>query len=586
MGSDSSQWVFKAALLVLALVSIVTSIILYEVPESGYYYNLYLQLPRYFWALAILGLATSAVLAALLRGKGHLAKLAGLLVLVFFLQILLTPYFLGYLTDDRADAMYIPGEVHAIYSSGHFYQAYDKYPLVSILYSEIFMVVNVPYIRYLTLVPALFSVMFVFALYKILGEVGPEGRFITCLVLLMSVVYYGSYYQLILHPSWYAFTLSVLLIYLLISRRFMDTLSGELLIGIFVVTLPFAHPYYITDSIMFLAAMVVYSRIRERPYAKIYGTYLFVSTVIFLTWIIHNQAAYSSLQSILNALQHTYVAPAGVKGTEKASVLTRHDILAYAFGHVGRFSLILVLLPILFLFSRNKKRMFLSHGRLWYIINVLVAIQVSMLVLPIFAHNPDRYINVSYLSVALPMEVVIISKYVRWNRVLKGIALGFVVMALVTSVFALYYYPPISLRPNIGITSNEIVSTSFIFSHREHDVFVFSPHDEINVRYCEFRDLATWKACTYSNIRYTYWEVFPPRHFGYATHHRFTLLIPVDRAYIELTDYALQAYLYVPTFRRTHRITRADYRHMNADSHLDRVYTGLNVRVYLWSKSG
>lgn len=585
----------RVVLIVLSSLLTASSLLLIFSNPAGYSYNLYSQIPSKFWIVAIVSLIL--ILARLFIYHMNYNQVERkviwyiLIMLMFYVQILIIPYALEYILINRTDEMYIPGEIKNIFETSHFYQEYDKYPLVSILYSSLFIITKLSYIKYIILIPVIFSVLYVFSLWSIFRNAYTRNQDHLIFGVLLSFIYYVSFYHVSAHPAFYSFTLSVLLIYLILSDRFLKSSSGKLLVATILISLPFSHPYYVTTSLMFLGSLVVYEVVVKKiskVHFKTYLNYITLTLILFLMWIFYNPAASYEFSGIMNAIKNAYVEPATTEGLSKVSKLTEYEIGIFIFGYLGRFSIlaILITLLILSLIKREDFRHITSSNiKTWYVVLVLTTIQLILMFVPMFSHYPERHLNINYFSVAFPLGILLLASYSPNQRKLKKMIIFlFISIALIMSVFSIYMYPGISFRPNSGITSNEIISTGFIFTHKAKDIVIFSPYDQIAKRYCEFINLSTYHNCRYKNIKYLYQKVFPDKHFGYTEFGRFTILVPISNAYILLSDYALQTYFNIPPYQRTQRLSKADYFRMNSDRSLDKIYSGLNIRIYLYQK--
>ncbi len=520
-----------------------------------------------------------------------------LALLILYIQILFIPHFLGYVLINRADGMYVPGEVYTIMNYGKFYQKYDKYPMVSILYSIIFEITNTKdYRRYIMLIPPLFSLLFIFSLTKIfnmfeqLRDKEDKNKNMKTFGFLFSFVYYAGFYHDSVHPAFYAFTLSVLLVYLTLSRKFVKSIPGKVLTFIILISLPFSHPYYVTAGLMFLAALAIYAKIdkRYKEYSNTYLLYLSITLIIFVTWIFKNIAAYNALNQILKGIENAYIQPAFTEGVHQAIHLTFYEIIIYVLGYLGRYSIpgLIAISGVTYLIIRRSlRRILILNVHRMYVISVLIVIQLLMMFIPIFSHYPERYLNLSYFSVAFPALALLIYPNVDFSQVIehKKIIASILILAFILSFFSLYEYPDMAFNPNSGITYNEIVSAEFIFKYRATMIPIFSPYDQLASRYCSFVDLATAQKCNGINRRYFYLKIFPAHHFGYTKYGKFTLLVNIKNSYILLTDYALQSYSNIPPYKRANRLSLVDYHRINSDHSIYKIYDGSNVRIYLTS---
>ena len=586
-----SRFTIVLALLLL----IMLPILLLFIQPQGYSYNLYSQVPTNLWIMIIFGMIFS--ICPLLMDwplrKSH-RYLVIVILLIFYVMLLTIPHLLGYIVINRTDDMYILGEIKTIIGTGHFYEEYDKYPLVSILYSSLFIITGLNGAKYVILMPIVFSVLYVFSLWSIFKEAYTGNQKYLTLGVPLSFIYYASFYHDSVHPAWYSFTLSVILIYLIISNRFLKSSSGKLLIATVLVSLPFSHPYYVTTSLMFLGALFIYEAVlrkASRAYFKTYLNYMTLTLIVFLLWILHNFAASYAFSNIIIAIKNAYLKPVITEGLSKTMALTRNELIIFTLGYLGRFSILAILssvMVLIVLIRGSIKDVILSKVKMWYIILTLITIQFTLLFAPLFGHYPERHLNVSYLSIVFPLGVLLLLSHFTSTQkklekmIVKTIMPLLVSITLLTSIFSVYIHPEISFRPNSGITSNEIAGTAFIFNHRQKEIFIFSPYDQIVERYCEFANLPSYKECKYNNIRYLYQKILPDKHLGYTEYNRFTLLVPVSNVYILLSDCALQTYSYIPPYKRAERLSMEDYFRMNSDRDLERIYSGLNIRIYLY----
>jgi len=306
----------------------------------------------------------------------------------------------------------------------------------------------------------------------------------------------------------------------------------------------------------------------------------FTSLVSILAWVIYNSALYGSLRRSLQAyINETGRDPVLNRTIEKMSVAGLFSISALSFYlfFYGRIIIPLVVIGIALLFivfqritlGKEAKK---SFKRLSMYLLIFLAIQMVLLVNPIFAHQPDRIVHLNFVIIALS-PLFVLSLYLLFKDkkgIMNKIAVVGVLSLLWTVSMCGSFDSSLTHKANTALTYNEVQGMMWYYGAADQDNNIAAPSVQIG----RFNSLL--------NIQFPQNSIIIPDHFGYIAGESSSVSDSVpDKTYIINMNVAEYLYQDVPGYVLVGRYNQGDYMHFRSDSGVMKLYDSLNIDIHL-----
>lgn len=569
-------------LLALVAISIIINnmILLGKCTPIGYVIDIYSQLPSIFWY----GLSIVYFIGCLLilQKKRDFKKIGIIILLINYCLVLFIPYELGYFCYGRADEMSHIGEMRNIISTGYI-DPINIYPAMHIIFTSVSLMCNVePNITSL-LLPTFLSILFVFGMFVFSRLFINYDKSLLSLIIPCSLVYYLGFFHFQNIPHYVFFTLVPLILFVLFKYLNSKTFSISVIFTIFVLLLPFAHPF-IFILLAYLFILIALKDILSKAKTSNIYTLLTILICSFVAWVIYNVYYLKSF----TLLYHIYIEmlrkPVMAKGLEKLSIisLSTTELFKFIFIYYGRYIIPLFFVAIM-VFYVVKKRKSIQKDKLRNNTYMLIAILIVfgsfesfLLFNPFVCHNPIRLFDLNFVVFAMiPLFAIsiyelILKKKQKW----KTIIISSVILTLVftSSMYGVFYSPYIH-HSNVATTYNEVDGMNWLFNHKDEKP-IYDLLGAIGYRYCDL--LYGYSETEQRFNKDILWSGAGKvhDHFGYDKNKHFN---ETNKYVVIMTEGEL---LYQTVYKKVGRYNASDFEKFRSDPNVNKMYDSLNIEIY------
>jgi len=598
---------FTKILLNLAFIFIATSLIIITKtpPAKGYELSIYDAYPWYFWFLIIMAIFIGQLILiknAIFSNKNDKFWIFGFLViLISDIVLLFMPFIRGYSTFGRWDELTHIGHGIDIIKTGHIGEL-NFYPMDHILVVTLHYMVGAPVNYIINAIASIFSLFYIISFYLLVKQIF-ERKDEVLFVLAFTSILLISHEHLTFAPSAQSFFLLPFVLYLYFkSRDLTHALEFNFLLIISLFLIVFFHPmttlflilvFLILEFCLFIRKNINKTQGFELPKLPKRGSLnvISISFITFFIWYFSFSAIVNSFRSVLNWLLYESGRPE-VKIYSKL-IARAHpelsDLLKVIFHTYGQI-LILGFLSLIFSIyffkiwkgNKNKAKQGLKFYHIFFSIGSLVFIVLSV----IFFFNDfiigfgrvSKYtLFFSSVLVGLGFYNLIKRSELSFNRRCFGSILLCIVLIslLYFSTFNLYW-SPIVKKENQQVSNAEIEGMRWFFDYRDRNLLI----QELGLSQKRFHDAIYGIEVSKKNIRYGI-NAHPPDHFDYGNK---TLL---DNSYGK-SCYLLVSYLgriiypeIYPEYEKFWRFTPNDFKVLESDITISKIYNNRNLNVYL-----
>lgn len=568
--------------LVVAFLLILNIRILNSVTPIGYSLDIYSQINEKFWLTSVLVYFLGCVL---ILQKEILIKRAGIFFLVLnYVITFFVPYKLMYYTYGTSDELYHIGEFKNIINNG-IVDSSNIYPTTHIIYSLISSVCSLnPNVVSLTL-PLFFSLLFILGIYLLSKQFlvfEPESLEI---VIPVSLIYYFGHFHFSNVPNYTSLTIIPIFFYIIIKYIHCKTFSNSVLLTLFILFIPFSHPFIFLFVAYILLGILLYQKLNKKSKVSNFNTIIYLYCTTFLFWFI-SSIYLNTLLKIYNTFIQKIVDPVLVESLDKFSILNLSgmNLVEFIFIYGGRFLIPLFTIFIFLIFiSRTKES--ISNNKLKFISYLFIMLvyfglfQLFFLLNPFIAHSPDRITNLNFaVFVIIPLFSISIKYLLHIDYKLNGWKKTILFSFLLSIIFAssLYgaFYSPYIHRPNIAGTYNEVQGMEWLFTYKG-EMPIYDLAGDIGDRYSILINGISKTKDRYGKD--IFWsEAKIPDHFGYDQDKS---LIDENYKYIVITSRS--KLLYTSLYDEIGRYNDKDFLTFENDPNVIKLYDSLNIDIYL-----
>lgn len=578
-------------------------------PARSYEISIYEAYPWYFWGLVVLSLFAGAtgIIWGAMNGMPEKLYLAGFAALVFSEFVLfLLPVFRGYPAFGRWDESTHMGYVLDITRTGHAGIS-NVYPLDHIFAAIISYFTGFTVLETAIVIPLPFDLLFVSSLLLLTRSIFPN-KAEAGLALAFSSIPLVSYVPVSFSPDSQAFTLVPMLVYLYFkSRQPSGSFKFTALTILYLFLVVFFHPLSIVFVIgIFLALELsryiarkaghAASKDPDRFTSRKPTNLVLISIAIFLLWYFSFSAVVRSFTLVIEFLVHqagTAQVQSYVDLLARANVsfvdLSQLAFLVY--GQLIIVGVISIFFSIYILNAWRKKGPDGTTRNTDYAFFALAFLVFSALsvafFLGFFVINFERVAKYSLLfgSLLSGLAFFVIVQQGNSSSAQQATRLrqrgsraglyAILVVLLVVSVFNVYQ-SPITKKENQQLSMGEMVGAKWFFDHQNTALLT----QELGISQLRLYDLLYGSSFVPQNVRYGP-ITRPVDHFGYSTGTSLGEYYG-DQRYLVITtlgriDYAS---LY-PNYRDLWRFSPDDFRLLEADSSVARIYDDGSLNVYI-----
>jgi hypothetical protein len=519
----------------------------------------------------------------------------GLLPIVFSnIILILIPYFRGYLFYGRGDLLTHIGYMTAIQTTGSFFS--DTYPADHVIGVVVSLFSNISIINITFLVPVVFSTLFIFFMLLLANQLF-EKRTLLLTAALASIMIFG-WTNVSFTPNAQAFLFLPFTIFMLLKMQRSTTPAPfAVLVVSSIFSIALFHPLTVLFlvGILLVIQLLSYRRSRittneGRFRVRSVLTFLLITLVCFFSWQAYLKLAISRVNLLA---QFAGGESVGTAVGAYADLITYAQptlsdlmrVILYTYGQMIALTICSFACLAYFLKARKSKRSeftfsfeFAAAG--YAAFSILAAMA---LVLPVHFSWARIYVVALVFSLILipntiyiaalkhkPSSGSLLSESKKW-----GPLFFVIVLVVYFSLFNLYLSPLVQ-TPNQQVTAGEFTGMKTFFetrnvSIRASELFIsqnnfFTAIYGINVGKIDLFDSSDSK---------------PVDHFGYENSTSLSASYNSSR-YLLLPDLGVHFYEYIyPQFAEKWRFTPEDFKKVELDKDVYRVYSDGSLNVYL-----
>lgn len=589
---DSPKPSLALGLVILAFLSVQIAL---NPEATEYEISIYDAYPVAFWlgvlSLLLFGqyLALRGAVSGELRNRWRVG--AAFVVLANCLLLLLPAIRYPLYAPGKADVMTFLGMVEHVLSTGYL-EPGNYYPAAHVLGTAVSRFGGVDAQRAVTVLPAVFSVLYIVSTYVFLRELLPSKRAVVFTIPFVGLLLY-TFENLMFSPSVFAYFLLPLVLFLYCRLQSTDYTRFAAVLLLTMFAFVFFHPI-VTVFLGFLLVLVDASiRADRRPVVdSLFPTdrnatnLVTMLAVLFFSWYYSFESIVGSTQLVLSPLLSGESREAEAEHT--VSVLERAtpeiaDVVQtglYSYGLFGIVGLVGGTALGYIVLRRWPAGRSLRYYE-WFFGATFVLFAV--LSIGAFFFNITLTFNRLYRYVLLSGVVLvgIAAAYVyetgHLERSLSLVSVSLVLLMFLLAFFSLFmlYSSPLSHNYNPQITENEWDGMEWTFEHRDESLLI----DELGTKQSRFYSAINGSSDVGDNVRRPD-ETDPPDHFGYNGSQRLGSQYDEPR-YLLITELGRMEYpVLYSDYEQFWRFTPEDMRRLERDSTVQHVYDSGEFDAY------
>lgn len=581
-------------------------------PATGYELSIYDAYPLYFWFLLIaaIGCGIGILLHQAFAEKKSRWWLAGLAAIILANSIfLLLPEFRGYFFVGRGDTPSHLGYIKDVLNTGHIGKS-NFYPIEHILSTSLVRVAGVSLENIPSLFFVLFSGVYIVNMYLLARSASNRSGYSLLAIAFASPLIY-SFFHANIHPSMLSLFMVPLLLYFYHRREQLSygKFQNTVLVFLLAFCITFFHPittlFAIAIFLAFGLGHALYSRLLSHNTPQIGQngiagkSFLGISIVMFIaffTW-------YFSYSCIQRSFKQVYDWVVYQIGTPLVEV--QLELLAYAeltplqtfelfVNRYGAISLLLLISGIAFI-SVLRRSLSRKHNlepmNFIYAIQFVVALFIGATMLfGYFAeYNPVRVARFPLLMGTV-LSGLVVYDFIAGNpqnpnkggvsaqRLGLMIAIGLVIMAMVTLGMGSVYRSPRVCGSNHQVTQMDIVGTEWFGRSKSPDTPVIAYSSGLIRRFEDYNFGAESSPIPRARVA----PERLPSHFGYDEHNQVAEALGFQDRYMVIFGLDKMWPMFFPENVRPKicQWTEEDFAKLRADSSAAQIYANGEFEVW------
>lgn len=553
---------------------------------AGYEVSFYSAFPQHFWVLIAISLCGFVYLTSVyLRDAGDrligLSAASGLLIVTTALQAL--PYLRGYTYYGRGDEPTYAGTIQSILDTG-FLMSSDFYPGARVL--------GVSLIEYAGLSPRgaevvgdvsvtlLYAVGSVLLARAVIGSSKWDGLAISAALVPAAGVYAPS----LTHPAAFAAALVPLAAAMTFPRA---GRSGVIRLGrvLLVVAFPLIHPL---ASIVFLAVLTVHGSIGWLMGRRVHQTTKPVAgqadlrplTVMLAVALVAWVSGFAIYGNQLRSIRDAVIA--GIPASPFSTALStaqrsNFDIATLVVSQLeANAGVIIAVLfgvtAVLIALTVHRRRWGTQLAGLLFILGVTAALGILFIGSVVAPLHLDLWRFVHFYTIVVPVLLVVAGAVFGRGRPVAGAGLVMLV-GLVSIPFA--HASPTILLPSEHVPRSEVAGVQWLLKHNEDDDRLF-----VSSIFPLYRVVDMTVGLEERHTRFELNAIpDPPDHFGYDDSDSLRLETR-GRTHALMTVSHYERFMYGDLWASADRFRRSDFRRLERDRGLSRLYVTDTFAVY------
>jgi hypothetical protein len=538
-------------------------------PATAYELSIYSSTPLIFWISVFVGLMNGLfLLLSSISAKSMKRFYIGMFQVIFCNILLVSIHALRnyMLIMGRGDNADYVGYAKDISIYGHV-PAYNFYPYTSILISQISQILNIPVIDVSKYIQSLFIIIFMLSIYCWAKSFKNDQNFIVYSVI-ASIPLFFAWFTATIYYMFISTLILPLLFFVFNKNR---DFRYRILVIIFCLVLPFAHPIVSLIFLVYLTCMFFESRLSSSKSYKVSLTLITIFVVSCSIWFLAQysltKCAIQILEQIKNALlmksaEDTSLV-SSMRYLDKLGFLTAmKSLLIMTFDEITYY--IFSLLSVFFIFKNSKKDL-LSV----FLCFVLGSLFYVFLFISSSAHTPYRLINLNVNMIFAPLLLGYLMSCLRkqYRKILNIV----IVFSIITTIASIYP-SPITTYPNDQFTAQELFGAKWLLDSKNANISPITLMSPLN-RYSSIIYCSNYTSDHKSSILQRYTTSMNSDSFRNAT-----LRANVSQ-YFWITEYERQAYSTV--WKDVGQFNENDFTSVNSYRNVFNIYDNQEVSIYL-----
>jgi hypothetical protein len=597
-------------------------IVAWTEPVDGYEISLYDVYPWYFWMSLSIPMILSFI-AILLNIKTVLSKYVYVILAsgFFSLIILLSiPVFRGYAIYGEGDVLSHLGMIKDIAMQGHI-GASNPYPIIHLLIYTMSRMTNMSPEALSLYINQIFILLYLVSMFALARSLKCEWKE-TLLIVACAVIPLLGYWLTIddIIPSTEAYFMLPLAIFCIIKTVSYQDRSSFIMMPatanqryFFIISLivlalfPVFHPevtLFLFVTLLIIVMTLLLSRIVKNSFkiddsiSTMNNEYLIkilalVSAllIIFFIWTLINASVNHAVSMLFDAItfQFSEDTPVLLSLVNNGIKISYIDALQVLIRTYGAALVVLMISAIMSLFTllRVIKKIKVTYRDFFLasLFFIFIALNIIFFIIgtPIGFHI---YRQIKYpLFVSTLIFGITLYRVFRQNKhglLHSFVSLFLLIAIIITPVLAVFnmYSSPSIHGINYQVTTNDVSSMDFFFSHRIENNLIYEPIDRnYQGRFSSY--LQGYRAIE-AGVRSGYiQDALTPAHFGYGsnislgdllTAHSYVLLYPPSK------EYYPEIY---PNYKSLWMYTSDDFNMLVKDTSISRFYDSGDLNLYL-----
>lgn len=513
------------------------AVIIDHPPASGYEASIYNVYPWYFWFFIISSIVCGIII---LVYEASIERPAfwwlGFLPIFFVnLIVLLLPFFRGYITVGRYDALSHIGYVKDILSTGHFYVGEgiegDYYPAIHVLVAVLAYTTHIYPETLAEILPIFFILFYIISIY-LLSRTITLNKSQTLTVTAFGSLLLFKHENLMFAPAVQCFFLLPFTLFLYFKLSLNSSLRYYILYILILLLTPFLHP---GEGTLFLLVSILCITISIKFYNRCYktndirlslqnNTSMISLILLIVTWFIWF-ANFSIFIGTIERMYRWFMYGIGktdieeVVGIVKSAELNINELIDLLFRQFGDIILYFVVAVVSSISVLKKVICSKNKPSAQEFLFTSLFVTFSMLMLIAFFNyfggiTYNRVMRYTIFTATILNGIWVYNLLQAQSRKIRIIiAVVMIVLLAISSIFAIFtvFKSPAVGKRNNQVTNMEVYEMKWFIEHRDEKLRVtgayFDPF--------RFANLVVGIKETSKNIPQFIPNALPPDHFGY-----------------------------------------------------------------------
>jgi hypothetical protein len=560
--------------------------LLRESPATGYESSIYTATPLMVWVCLLLSIAAGigiVVYHVYKRGTNSRLWIIGLVLLLFSSTVFLSMHILrGYaFWNASGDPSTHLSWIKDIIVTGRETHSDNFYPAMHVYFAELSLIFNASPVLLAKWIPVGFAILMMIFVYFVAGILLKDRRTALLATAISTSLVTGWY--LSLTPNHLANMIFPMALYFVFRKYSPGTMYWRLLYFIIIIFMVLFHPVPSFVLIIILMTLWIPAKVHglisredivnNRDYFSFDLLSSALSLAIFFTWI-------SSFYVWPQLIRNIHNIFTGVGSGYTSALLNRaryaeglgYDLTCYFFKEYGGV-LVIVLLAgaglffVLKMLPRGSK-MFSVYGPIAIIFVVMIILYNTSI------FNPIRLliyiIILSIICAGFTLAVTIEKTRDRRRRFAASLIIALVLFGVSLNGISTLYLSPYIQAPNAQTTHGELDGLDWLFRQRDNSLDLAG----ISIAPQRMGDLLVG----YHEVNRELVAV--PPHFGYYENEQLGESFD-SKSYLVLTERDEKLYTEIYPEIAEIRFLPQDFKKLELDPSVDKIYSGGGVDVYL-----